>query len=245
MKKLRLVALLCCFVLLGISFNSCLDNNGPSIGNWWVGIATLKPLDEGDFYLQLDDSTTIKAVNNYIPHFDTDFERRVTLSFNYVDETIAGYTRAVEIYQMDTVLTKDVVPHLGEQNDEVYGTDPVELVQDWVWCEDGYLNIRFLAWFSGNPGNKHFMNLVRTASNEPNVFEFRHNAYNDPRMYKGEGLVAFRLKDVVETNGDESVPITIKYISDSGVTKEVIVSYYPKAGVNKQRSLSGTFEKVK
>ena len=64
-------------------------------------------------------------------------------------------------------------------------------------------------------------------------------------MYKGEGLVAFRLKDVVETNGDESVPITIKYISDSGVTKEVIVSYYPKAGVNKQRSLSGTFEKVK
>ena len=73
MKKLRLVALLCCFVLLGISFNSCLDNNGPSIGNWWVGIATLKPLDEGDFYLQLDDSTTIKAVNNYIPHFLYDF----------------------------------------------------------------------------------------------------------------------------------------------------------------------------
>ncbi len=44
---------------------------------------------------------------------------------------------------MDSIRTKMPVVSAGENNDEKFGNDPIEIVKDWVTiAEDGYLTLR-------------------------------------------------------------------------------------------------------
>ena len=71
-------------------------------------------------------------------------EVRALVNYDEVDEVSGRYSKAVHINWIDSILTKPIAPDLGEENDVVYGTDPVEIVRDWVTiAEDGYPTLRF------------------------------------------------------------------------------------------------------
>ena len=57
---------------------------------------------------------------------------------------------------------------------------------------------------------------------DPYEVEFRHNAYGDTYGTVGDGLVAFKLVGLPDTNG-KTVPLTLKWKSFSG-DKSAIVS---------------------
>ena len=105
---------------------------------------------------------------------------------------------------------------MGEENDTVYGTDPVEIVNDWVTiAEDGYLTLRFRTQ-QGDYQTKHFVNLLLSENPEnPYEVEFRHNAKGDIYGRYADGLVAFKLDALPDTEG-KTVKLKLKWKSFSG-----------------------------
>ena len=72
-------------------------------------------------------------------------EVRALVNFDETNESSGIYSKAVNINWIDSILTKPIAPDLGvTSNDSIYGSDPVEIVNDWVTiAEDGYLTLRF------------------------------------------------------------------------------------------------------
>ena len=74
----------------------------------------------------------------------------------------------------------------------------------------------------------HYVNLIPTTTPEnPDEVEFRHDANNDYPDRMGDGLVAFKLDDLPDTEG-ETVKLTLKWKSFSG-DKSVDFDYRTRA----------------
>lgn len=211
------------FVVLGaamttLGFQSCLDDDNTDYALLYPNaLVTVKNnATDNSCYLQLDERTTLLPVNMKTSPFG-EKEVRALVNYSNVDEPSGEYSQAVHVNWIDSLLTKPMAPNLGEtQNNEVYGNDPVDMVADWVTiAEDGYLTLRFRTKWS-NPGQKHFVNLISTQNpNDPYEVEFRHNAYGDTYGQAGDGLVAFSLSSLPDTEG-KTVKLTLKWHSFTG-----------------------------
>ncbi len=193
MKTLKLFLMATGVLFTSLTFQSCLDDDD----NYYYGyltpnaLVTVKPVSDNSFFLQLDDSTTLLPAN-------------LTSSPTEIKKWI------------DSILTKQIAPDLGVDNDSVYGTDPVEMIKDWVTiAEDGYLTLRFRTLW-GDRSKAHFVNLlVSKDPANPYEVEFRHNAYGDVYGTEGDGLVAFKLDELPDTEG-KTVKLKLKWKSFSG-----------------------------
>lgn len=200
-----------------LGFQSCLDDDDDKYAMLLPNaLVTVKNASDNSCYLQLDERTTLLPVNLKSSPFGGK-EVRALVNYSNVDEPSGAYSQAVYVNWIDSLLTKPMAPNLGEaENDEVYGDDPVEMVADWVTiAEDGYLTLRFRTMW-GNPSQKHFVNLISTNNPEdPYEVEFRHNAYGDTYGQAGDGLVAFSLASLPDTEG-KTVKLTLKWHSFTG-----------------------------
>ena len=200
-----------------LGFQSCLDGDDDKYAVLVPNaLVTVKNASDNSCYLQLDERTTLLPVNMKSSPFGGK-EVRALVNYSNVDEPSGAYSQTVYVNWIDSLLTKPMAPNLGEaENDEVYGDDPVEMVADWVTiAEDGYLTLRFRTMW-GNPSLKHFVNLISTNNPEdPYEVEFRHNAYGDTYGQAGDGLVAFSLASLPDTEG-KTVKLTLKWHSFTG-----------------------------
>ena len=197
-------------------FRSCLDDDDNDYYRYALpnALVTVKPVADNSFFMQLDDSTTLLPVNmKNSPYGEK--EVRALVNFDPVNESSGEYDKAVHINWIDSILTKPIAPDLGEENDKIYGTDPVEIVNDWVTlAEDGYLTLRFRTVWGGS--QKHFVNLLLGQNpDNPYEVEFRHNAYGDTYGNPDDGLVAFKLDELPDTEG-KTVKLKLKWKSFSG-----------------------------
>lgn len=179
-------------------------------------IVTVKHAESGNSsYLQLDDSTTLLPINMTTSPFG-DKEVRAFTNFTYTDDDSGDYDATVTVNWIDSILTKQPAPNMGEKNDSIYGSDPVELIGDWFTIvEDGYITLRFRTIW-GPSGIPHYVNLItNTNSEDPYEVEFRHNASGDTYGTIGDAVVAFSIKDLPDTEG-KNVKIRVKYKSPSG-----------------------------
>ena len=187
MKTLKLFLMATRVLFTSLTFQSCLDDDD----NYYYGyltpnaLVTVKPVSDNSFFLQLDDSTTLLPANlTSSPYGDK--EVRALVNFSVVNEPSEGYTKAVHVNWIDSILTKQIAPDLGVDNDSVYGTDPVEMIKDWVTiAEDGYLTLRF------------------------------RTLWGDVYGTEGDGLVAFKLDELPDTEG-KTVKLKLKWKSFSG-----------------------------
>lgn len=220
MKTLKTFMLLFGILLGSTTFYSCLDDDD-SYSEFWrdktAAIVTIKPLTDNSYYMQLDDSTTLFPTNSYVPQNLK--ETRAYVIIKEEDKIVPDYDKAVEVIRMDTLLTKEIAPDLGAENDSYYGTDMLALngASPWApgkgaWIEDGYITFDFILRRGSNDNIKHFINLVQTNSADPYELEFRHNAYNDSNMAEANGLVSFKLDKLPSTEG-KTVKLKIKYKS--------------------------------
>lgn len=207
--------LLGAMTLLGVScLQSCLDNddddNSVNFPNVLVTVKTNS--SDGRVFLQLDDSTTILPVNMKTSPYGSK-EVRALANIRIEKGQEGHYSKAAYVNWLDSILTKNMAPNLGEENDKVYGKDPVEIVKDWTTVvEDGYITLRFRTYY-GN-GTRHVINLVKT--DNPYEVMLHHNAMGDIRGVVRDGLVAFRLSDLPDTQG-KTVDLTLKWQSFSGM----------------------------
>ena len=133
------------FFLMGlIILPSCLDDDNDDMNlRYPNAVVTVKESADETLFFQLDDQTTLLPVNLNSHPFGGK-EVRALVNYEEVDESSGSFDKAVHVNWIDSIRTKAMAPNLGDQNDEVYGTDPVEIVPDWVTiAEDGYLTLRF------------------------------------------------------------------------------------------------------
>jgi hypothetical protein len=243
MKILKLFFVVMGMTAASFAFNSCLDDdNGYSLNNMWVSIATARPISDSSFYLTLDDSTTLWPGAPLYINYQPVKPQRAQINYTKLGDNFEGYDYVIKLNAIDTILTKAISDNLGAENNAVYGTDPVEITAMWVG--DGFLNIEFKTYFSVN-GVKHFVNLLpATADNEnPYKLEFRHNAMGDRSSYLRYGFVAFDLSSLPSTEGKD-VTLLIKANTFEGV-KEFEKKYNSGKNTEQAEKLSSeNFEKI-
>lgn len=242
MKTLKFFFMIMGAVYISFGLQSCLDDNDSDRDiRYPNALVTVKPINENSFFLQLDDSTTLLPTNITKPPFGNK-EVRALVNYSETDKTSEGYSKSVYINWIDSILTKPIVPNLGANNNSVYGTDPVEIINDWVTiAEDGYLTLRFRTIY-GDYNKVHLVNLIASSDPaNPYEVEFRHNAHGDIYGREGDGLVAFNLNSLPDTKG-KTVKLKLKWKSFSG-DKSVDFNYCTrkstpaKSSVTAQRSV--------
>jgi hypothetical protein len=216
MKTLKLLLMATGVLFTSLTFQSCLDDDDHNYGYLTPNaLVTVKPVSDNSFFLQLDDTTTLLPVNITSSPYGNK-EVRALVNCREVNESAEGYSKAVYVNWIDSILTKQIAPDLGVENDSVYGTDPVDMIRDWVTiAEDGYLTLRFRTnW--GDRNKAHFVNLLASQDPaNPYEVEFRHNAYGDVHGLVGDGLVAFNLRSLPDTEG-KTVKLKLKWKSPVG-----------------------------
>ena len=187
-------------VVAALVLNSCNNDDSYSLNKAWYSIATVHPLDNSkSFWLSLDNGASLWPVATNIPWYNPKEQQRAFVIYTLLSDEFHGYDHAIKILDLKSILTKPVAENLGEENDDIYGTDPVRISN--MWIGGGYLNIVFEFNYGGNA--VHYINLIKNESvNTPYFFEFRHNAYDDSKGYRRKGIVAFDLSSV-DTNGEE------------------------------------------
>lgn len=191
---------------------SCLDDDDDVSRLYPNALVTVKEAADETVYFQLDETTTLLPVNITSHPFDSK-EVRALVNYEEVDDPAEEYDQAVRVNWIDSIRTKPMAPNLGEDNDNEYGNDPVEIVSDWVTiAEDGYLTLRFRTMWS-QLGITHYVNLIPTNNPEnPYEVQFKHDANGDVSGRVGDGLVAFRLDQLPDTEGET---VKLKLIWDS------------------------------
>ena len=219
-------------LIMSFLFNSCLDDDGYSLDKAWYSIATINPLEDSKAYwLSLDNGTSLWPVATNIPWYNPKENQRAFVVYTLLSDKFNEYDHAIKILDLKTILTKPVAENLGEKNDETYGTDPVSMSE--MWIGDGYLNIVFEFYYGGN--TVHFINLMENASDDnPYLFEFRHNAYNDNTHFLRKGIVAIDLSSV-DTMG-EDVELSISFNTFEGVKNYNVEYNSSKNPVSQSRS---------
>ncbi|MCC8143150.1 MAG: NigD-like protein, partial [Tannerellaceae bacterium] len=206
MKTMKLVTGMLGLLLVTFLLQSCLDDDGYSLDDFAIEVVTVVPISNNSYYLRRNDGTTLwpaAAAVNYRPAK----QQRIWANYTLLGEGGAdGYDYWVKVNGITEILTKEIADNLGEENDEIYGTDAVAIHSCYVG--DGYLNIRYSVLFGGEKA--HFINLVKTDENTPYVLELRHNAYDDPPQVEAQGRVAFNLRSLPGTAG-ETVKLKIIY----------------------------------
>lgn len=197
---------------------ACSDNDDNSLNTLRpTALVTVCPNTDGTFMMQLDNTTQLIPTNLSTSPFG---KKEVRALVNYTEATDINYDehiRKVHVNWMDSIRTKMPVATAGEENDLLYGNDPIEIVNDWVTiAEDGYLTMRIRTLW-GSPGARHYINLV-SGTNPDNPFEFvlRHNAQGDTYGEWGDALIAFNLNKLEVSAWEEPLSITLKWQSFSG-----------------------------
>ena len=226
-KTLFCITILLSFVLI---LNSCLDDDDKSYDYYPNALVTVKYSDNQTIYLQLDENTTLLPINLKADIYGGK-QVRALCNFRDVDDSSQGYSKAVHINWIDSILTKNMVPNLGEKNTEIYGNNPVEIISDWVTiAEDGYLTLRFRTVWSDSQ-KSHLVNLVAGDIESPYEIEFRHNANGDTSgQYMRDVLVAFKLDKLPDTES-KTVKVKLKWNSFSG-DKSVEFDYNSKKTIS-------------
>lgn len=224
MKKIILkISILLAGILLVIP--SCDDNNGRSLGDIYINVATVVQESENSYSFLLDNGKRLWPAAGNIRYAPKDGQR-VFLNYTILwDSQGTMYDYDIKVNDIWNILTKQAI-ELNEENKDSIGNDPVKIND--IWIGGDYLNVSFLFNYGGT--KPHLVNLVENAlSEEPSSgnidLEFRHNAYGSTQTRLFEGFVCFDLKPFREDNAD-SVNLSIKVKDwDREITYDLVYRY--------------------
>lgn len=239
MKRKLFLALAAAFVLL--SMGACKKQDPIT---FYLATVTFKQLDNGGYYLKVNDSTAMIVTNpDYQKYpFPKFKEKRALIRYTLEGDIPSNgavipsdlkYRQNIKLYALDTIYTKAPVVSKATpaENDSAYGKEPVGIVIDpnyfpTTLIEDGYLNVSFAFYRSTYP-IQHILNLVTGVNpDDPYEVEFRHDANGDYyREMTYNSIMSFPLQSLPDTHG-EVVDLTVKWNSFvTGKTETVKYKY--------------------
>ncbi len=190
--------------------NSCLNDDGYSLGDQWIGFGIVKNTD--NLMVELDNGDLLKAIsygNSAYYNFETrnglNSGDRVFVNFTILDDSKNDSTEIttyyVQLNSLEEILLKQIIDITPENEDSI-GSDPV-IVQD-AWVANNMVNFKLKYW---GRDQTHFINLVKqpgefAANNQPFQLELKHNSNDDPRDIPYFAYVSFHLDSLMVTGLD-------------------------------------------
>lgn len=202
MKFKAIIAAAAC-ICLGLSVQSCINQEYKP---YYQAIVTLEPQTDG-ITLQLNDSVSLNATNLKAQAYNKVVRALVNYSYlaDKIDPLASSYD--VTVHAIDTIRTKTASVDLGIDNDDKYGSDKIEIINDWVTVgEDGYLNLR-VRILTAYPTAKHYVYLVHDdIASEPNSYVLHHDAGGDNIGQYYDTIIAFDLNELCP---EDRSPVTL------------------------------------
>lgn len=206
MKKLasRIIILLTGILLL---IPSC-DDNGRSLGDFYISIATVVPEGNNAYSFILDNGKTLWPAAGNV-RYSPNYNQRVFINFTILYDNMGKYDYGVKVNEIWNILTKPVI-ELNAENKDSIGNDPI-IIKD-IWVGGDYLNVSFLFNYGGV--RPHAVNLVENTmaqdeTSDKVALEFRHNSFGSTQTRLTEGFVCFDLKQFRKEDADR-VEFSIK-----------------------------------
>jgi len=222
MKKYLLLA----FAFPVLLFVSCNDDDGYSLGKFWVGLATVEnPGQNSNFYLRLDnnDLLWIAATNNYSYRPKTG--QRILADYTILNDQpeTSGYDHDVKLNDAYNILTKDIYT-VNQSTQDSIGYDPIGIRDMWIGSD--FLNIRF---FYRGYNQRHMISLVSDTAKiyDDNKIhlEIRHNAHNDATNYTFTSMASFNLTSLQATPRLQVLDLVVHYTDYEGKEYQQELSY--------------------
>lgn len=213
MKKIGVVLLL----LTTFLFTGCLDDDGYSLSDMWVGFGILHKNGPGDYEIIMDNDDVLVPVTAHHGHYyDSDHSPfqdgdRVLVNYTVLGDNAEDENEPTEYYikinSIREILMKGILD-ITEENADSIGNDPV-ILQD-AWITDSLLNVKIRYW--GNY-KTHYINLVKepgelTAADQPIALELRHNSRDDQENVPYSAYVSFNL-NAIKISGLDSVQFVV------------------------------------
>lgn len=196
-------------ILLGsLFFTSCNDDDGYSLGKFWISTATAENPDNSSyFFFDVDSGERMWLAATGLPGYRPKDGQRIIANYTILsDRQGVGYDHDVRLNNVYEILTKDIIAITAENNDSI-GNDAIK-VED-IWIANNYLNVEFVF---GALDRVHYINLSRDAAKNYGDgkihLEFRHNANGDSPMYNKWGMASFNLEPL-QSEGSESLTLVI------------------------------------
>ncbi len=183
-------------------------------------IVTVKTLESGETYFQVDGKTTLLPVDWKNPYKG---ETRALLRFEELPDANSGsFSKSVRVVWIDSVLTKKAVLYTEEFKKGA--DDPIELIGDWLTiCEDGYLTLHFAAWWGADNKKPHYVNLGIDQATR-NLY-LRHDVNGDVANCRpAEGIVSFKIDELL-TDAKDGDEMTLHWTATGGEKKEAKLKY--------------------
>lgn len=211
MKRLLKIGLIG-LILVGVFGCDFLDDDdGYSLGNFWVGFGFihLDDVNETNFNVDMDDGSELIPVNNYHA-WNLEDNDRVLINYTILGDagTDDQEQYYVRVNSMSDVLYKGILDITPAIEDSI-GNDPVH-VED-IWKTRNMLTLQL--GFYGNM-KTHFINLVKqpgglTGEDQPVELELRHNDNDDQHVYNMTAFVTFDLS-AIQISGQDTVAYVVK-----------------------------------
>ena len=199
------------------------DDDGYSLGDFRINIATVVPEGQQSYSLVLDNGEKLWPAATDV-YYSPQVNQRAFINYTLLSDKVDDFDHYIKVNDIWNILTKPVI-ELTEQNADSIGDDPIQVNEFWIG--DNYLN----ASFSFNYGHvkPHAINLVQNTmmTGDENIIEleFRHNSFDSPYNTLFDGFACFDLKPFRKDNLD-SIPIIIKYKDWNGdKTSELMYKY--------------------
>lgn len=248
MKRKFILSTITLAMFVAIGFQSCDDNDGYSLGDFWVDIATVETDDNSSAYwFILDDGTTLWPAASDIQYLPKQGQR-IILNYSILSNQKNEFDHYIKINYIWDILTKKTIV-LTATNADSIGNDPVKIND--MWIGNHYLNVDFLFNYGGI--RPHAINLVENSlipdpQDGKIHLEFRHNAYGSTNNRLYNGLVCFDLKPYQNSSTD-SVTFAIKVLdwnTRDDVTYDIVYKYGVNSTENatksKNTSIGSSFE---
>jgi len=221
MKKL-VIGMLAVF---SVVMFSCSDDDGYSLGDYWIGFGILK-VESNAYRIYLDDGEILKPVAWNIPPWEDDQWKdgsRILVNFTILEDVtnedgeVESYL--VKVNEAQKILMKGVLD-ITEENADSIGNDPI-VAQDY-WMTDSLISfkLKYLGYYQ-----VHFLNLVQNpedpvTGNGAVKLELRHNANDDEESIPYTAYVSFSLNQFRE-EGKDSIAFQITSIDYEGVSHTI------------------------
>lgn len=222
MKTKKIITYIALSTIILISAFACNDNDGYSLGDFRISIATVVPEGSTSYSLLLDNGDKLWPAHSNV-YYRPESGQRVFVNYTILSDRMDGFDHYIKVNDIWNILTKPVI-ELTEEIEDSIGNDPVRVNEFWIG--NHYLN----ASFSFNYGGirPHAINMVQNRLEDHNdsdtlYLEFRHNSYNSSSNRLFDGFASFDLKPFRE-EGKDSIPINIK-VKDWGEEKEYKIVY--------------------
>ncbi len=217
MKSLKITMLL---ALVGLLTFSCSDDDGYSLGDFWVTTGTVFETDDY-FYIETDGGDMLWPSASNVSPGSLDDGMRVLVNYTILGDAgdNPSYDYYVKINGVSELLTKPIFNFDETTSEEVrdsIGNDAVTITD--TWFTNDYLNVQFE--YGGGPGFIHYINLVKDTEdleteNGEIILELKHNKNNDPYNYLQWGIASFDISELQES-GQTSVDIFVRSLNKEG-----------------------------